>query len=263
MAGYTFEGWFTAENGGSKIEGTHEVQITADTTYYAHWRANVICLTLSNGFDGEISNTLDGDKERAATETPGTHYVYFTYNVDTYYTGYNYQTGEFSGELTTGKIVPPQLRGHTFDGYFTNDLTPVQYILANGGFTSNPYIAITEDTTLYAHWTVDTYWVTFNANGGEIDTNNILTNGQKEVTYASTYGALPTATLSGVQNIGWFTAPYNGVEITASTVVTDAADGQVLYAHYPTKVEVDYDGNLYYFPDFATAVTFVNTETND
>jgi len=33
--GYTFDGWFTARDGGSKI--TADTVVTADVTYYAHW----------------------------------------------------------------------------------------------------------------------------------------------------------------------------------------------------------------------------------
>ena len=35
--GYTFDGWYTAASGGSKIESTTTVGITANQTLYAHW----------------------------------------------------------------------------------------------------------------------------------------------------------------------------------------------------------------------------------
>ncbi len=36
--GYTFEGWFTAKKGGSKITGRRTPSITKNVTYYAHWK---------------------------------------------------------------------------------------------------------------------------------------------------------------------------------------------------------------------------------
>lgn len=38
--GYTFLGWYTAPTGGTQITSGDVVQITSDTIYYAHWKAN-------------------------------------------------------------------------------------------------------------------------------------------------------------------------------------------------------------------------------
>lgn len=38
--GYSFEGWFTAANGGKKITSSMTVTLTADQTLYAHWTPN-------------------------------------------------------------------------------------------------------------------------------------------------------------------------------------------------------------------------------
>ena len=38
--GYTFLGWYTAPSGGTQVTSGDVVQITSDTIYYAHWKAN-------------------------------------------------------------------------------------------------------------------------------------------------------------------------------------------------------------------------------
>lgn len=81
--------------------------------------------------------------------------------------------------------------------------------------------------TLYAKCTPNNYTVTFNAttNGGSVSTTS------KSVTYGSTYGSLPTASKSGYNFIGWFTAASGGTKVTASTIV-NITKNQTLYAQY-------------------------------
>ena len=108
--------------------------------------------------------------------------------------------------------------GYTLAGWYTAE---------TGGDlrTATDVVSITANTTLYAHWTPNTYTVTFNANGGTTPTAT------KDVTYASAYGTLPTPTRTGYAFLGWFTDPDSGTQITAGTVVTITA-AQTLYAHW-------------------------------
>lgn len=73
-----------------------------------------------------------------------------------------------------------------------------------------------------------TYTVTFNANGGSVDTTS------KTVTAGSTYGTLPTPTRSGYKFLGWFTSASGGTQITSSTTVSLSAN-QTLYAHWDAQ----------------------------
>ena len=70
-----------------------------------------------------------------------------------------------------------------------------------------------------------TFTVTFNANGGSVDTSS------KSVTNGSTYGTLPTPKRSGYTFQGWFTAASGGSKITSSSTVNLSAN-QTLYAHW-------------------------------
>lgn len=48
--GYTFDGWYTAASGGTKITADSKVSITANQTLYAHWKANSYTVTFdANG----------------------------------------------------------------------------------------------------------------------------------------------------------------------------------------------------------------------
>ncbi len=131
---------------------------------------------------------------------------------------------------TYGTLPTTTRTGYTFAGWYTD--------ATSGDLrTADDTVNVTADTTLYAHWTPNTYTVTFNANGGTTPTAT------KDVTYASTYGTLPTPTRTGYAFLGWFTDPDNGTQITAGTVVSITA-AQTLYAHWePMSILRVSDGN--------------------
>lgn len=61
--GYSFSGWYTAASGGSKIESSTKVTITADQILYAHWEANVYKVTFnSNGGKNTAGGAFTNDK---------------------------------------------------------------------------------------------------------------------------------------------------------------------------------------------------------
>ena len=82
--GYTFKGWFTQENGGTKIETSYMPE--SDITLYTQWEANKYTIT----FDGNGVTLEQNSKE-------------VTY-------------GQAYGELPT-----PTKEGYDFDGWYTED----------------------------------------------------------------------------------------------------------------------------------------------
>ena len=108
--------------------------------------------------------------------------------------------------------------GYTFKGWTTN---------ANGNvvYTDKQSIKISASMTLYANWTVDTYPVVFDANGGAVSPAS------KTVTYDSTYGDLPVPTWADHIFVSWFTVENGGTRVTESDKVTITA-AQTLYAHW-------------------------------
>ena len=77
---------------------------------------------------------------------------------------------------------------------------------------------------LYAQWTANKYTVYFDEAGGT-DVSDIT------VTYASTYGTLPTPTKTNYEFLGWYTAASGGTQVTSGTSVTITAN-QTLYAQW-------------------------------
>ena len=117
-----------------------------------------------------------------------------------------------------GILPEPTREGYTFLGWFTG--------LEDGGVVT-PETIVTDDMTIYAHWTVNSYTVTFDANGGEGGTT-------LSRDYGLSLGSLPTPTREGYTFAGWWTAASGGTQITSSTIVT----GNVIYyAHWQKLCE--------------------------
>ena len=117
-----------------------------------------------------------------------------------------------------GTLATPTRTGFTFAGWYT---------AASGGtqVTSNTTVNTASNHSIYAHWTVNNYTITFNPNGGTVDTST------KSVAYGANYGTLPTPARAGYTFDGWYTDVDGGSIVTASTVLTES-HGQTVYAHW-------------------------------
>ncbi|MBQ9887546.1 MAG: InlB B-repeat-containing protein, partial [Lachnospiraceae bacterium] len=260
--GYTFIGWYTAADGGSKVASTEYIP-AEDRTLYAHWTENIYTITYNA--NGGVCNTESqkytyGSNNKytalpTATRTGYTFVGWYTaeeggtkittdtgvaatdrilyahWKAKTYVTKFKGNGGTSTKSSVTLKYgiqygnvltdITATRTGYLFDGWYT---------AAEGGnkVASTDYIQA-EDRTLYAHWTAKTYTVTFNANGGKCDTKT------QQYTYGSSnkYTALPTATRTGYTFTGWYTDIDEGTKITKYTGV--AASDRTLYAHWTAK----------------------------
>ena len=102
-----------------------------------------------------------------------------------------------------GALPLPVRIGYTFVGWFTS---------VSGGTQISESTIVTEDATYYAHWQINQYTVTFNANGGSGGKS-----GKQD--YGSAIVA-PTVTRTGYAFAGWSptvnpTVPANDVTYTA------------------------------------------------
>lgn len=115
--GYSFNGWFTAASGGTKITSTTIVTETADHTIYAQWSITDLAVTLN-------PNT-PSDAATAATVSP---------------TGITVHYNEKYGTLPT-----PVCDGYRFSGWYSQP---------GGGIkiSSNSTVSVPYDHTLYAKW---------------------------------------------------------------------------------------------------------------
>ena len=130
-----------------------------------------------------------------------------------------------------GDLELPKRDGYTFLGWYT---------AATGGtqITKDTNVEVTADQTVYAHWAANSYTVTFNADGGTVNTNS------KTVIFGNAYGELPTPSRSGYTFAGWWTAVDSGEQVNAGSAVKTASD-HVLYAHWVlNSVSVSYQTHV-------------------
>ncbi|MDF2513464.1 MAG: internalin-like protein [Herbinix sp.] len=131
---------------------------------------------------------------------------------------------------TYKELPTPVLENYTFDGWFTTPSGDTKIL-------PTEIVKLLSDDILYAHWTGDSYTVTFDANGGTSSTK------EKDVNYGVTYGSLPTPIRTGYIFDGWFTTLGGHTEVTSKDTVRLKAD-QTLYAHWTVKQPVvTFDGN--------------------
>ena len=132
---------------------------------------------------------------------------------------------------TYGDLELPKRDGYTFIGWYT---------AATGGtqITKDTKVEVTADQTVYAHWASNSYTVTFDADGGTVNTNS------KTVIFGNAYGELPTPTRSGYTFAGWWTAVDSGEQVNAGSAVKTASD-HILYAHWVlNSVSVSYQTHV-------------------
>ena len=283
--GYTFMGWYTAASGGTKVTAISATD-TGNKTCYAQWTANAYTVTFNaNGgsvptasksvtynstygilptptragytFNGWYTAASGGSKVIDSTKvtTASNHTLFAQWTAGTYTVMFNANGGSVSTasksvtyNSTYGILPTPTRTGYTFNGWYT----------ATSGGTkveSSTKVAITAAQTLYARWTVNTYTVTFNANGGSVSTAS------KSVTYDSAYGTLPTPTRTGYTFNGWFTAASGGSKVIDSTKVTTASN-HTLFARWTANtytVTFDANGGSVSNESESTTVTYDST----
>jgi uncharacterized repeat protein (TIGR02543 family) len=171
--GYTFAGWATSAAGtvvhtdGKSVSNLTNTQ-GATVILYAKWTGDTYQITYFDTGGGSFS---------------GSH-------------GANYPTTHTYGTATP--LVSPTKAGYTFGGWFIN---------SNGAGTALTSLAAegyTANITLHAKWTIETYSVTYNANGNSVNgmpTPNPVTN----VEYGTTISKpSPDPTRAGYTFDGWY-----------------------------------------------------------
>lgn len=261
--GYVFLGWFTESdnNSGDKIESGDIVKVPKEQdderevqkTLYAHWEAIIYRVSFdSNGgsaiesinvtyddikenlpvptfegykFEGWYTEREGGSKKETIEKTLNdmTLYAHWTRIKYTIRFDNNDKSGNFTEieeEYGSNYRLPtqPSRTGYTFSGWWTDAST-------GDKITSDQTVDVTEDVTLYAHWTANTYQVSFDSNGGSAIA-------PIDVTYDGTYETLPDATRYGYNFDGWYTESGTKIEKTARVDITD---NMTLYAHWSPK----------------------------
>ena len=231
--GYTFKGWYTAASGGSQVTSSTKMG-AANTTIYAQWTANTVTITFNanGGTQGISEYTL-----------PFTRTV--AYNNDINLT--NHSTFALT---KTGYSAKPNEEWNTkADGTGTSYHQDPEYSWSTFGSTS----ASTKSVSLYANWQINSYTLTYDANGGEVFPTS------KTVVYNSAYGELPRPTRAHYNFDGWFTATVGGEEVSDATIM-HAAD-TTIYAHWTLMdftVTINPSGGRYNGSTNPTEVTTIS-----
>lgn len=116
----------------------------------------------------------------------------------------------------------PTRLGYVFEAWYTEP---------EGGtkITYSTAVNVLADHTVYAHWTPNTYTVTLNPNGGELDGTATIS-----VKCDQAYGELPTPTKEGKVFAGWYIHSEDDGEIKVNkdTTVPALVASHTLYAHW-------------------------------
>lgn len=105
LIGYTFDGWFTELTGGKQITSTTKVDISENTTLYAHWTINSYDVTLDVSGKGTVDPTLLSVNYGSSSDiqvTPGENSYL---NEITCNNGYTASRFEASKSATDSQIV--------------------------------------------------------------------------------------------------------------------------------------------------------------
>jgi uncharacterized protein (TIGR02145 family)/uncharacterized repeat protein (TIGR02543 family) len=222
QSGYGLLGWYSDSLLTAAF--SFSTPVTSSITLYAKWTANLYIVTFnSNGGSSVPNQTVVYNSVATQPTSPiRTGYIlsgwyldsvltsvfnfstpitasitlYAKWTINTYTVNFNSNGGSTVASQTIPfnslSVVPspaPTMAGNSFSGWYSDST------LTNAFNFSTP---ITAAITLYAKWTINTYTVSFNSNGGSVVTN-------QTVAYNST-ATLPTPapTKTGYSLVGWY-----------------------------------------------------------
>ncbi|WP_214626762.1 InlB B-repeat-containing protein [Paenibacillus agaridevorans] len=258
--GYAFGGWYTDEELTEPYVFT--TVVTGNVTLYAKWTISVYTVSFeSNGGNAVEATTVEhGDTVEAPEAPTRTGYAFggwytdeeltepyvFTTTVTghvTLYAKWTLNTYTVSFESNGGSAVEavtvehgdtveapeaPARTGYAFGGWYTDEELTEPYV-----FTTT----VTGHVTLYAKWTLNTYTVSFESNGGNAVEATTVEHGD-------TVEAPEAPARTGYAFGGW----YTDEELTEPYVFTTTVTGHVtLYAKWTAQVtETPNEGGTVY-----------------
>ena len=189
--GYTFTEWNTKKDGtGTTYSDGQVINTNSDITLYAQWQEKEYIITYKSN-NGTNETKIQNIKENTLT---------------------NLIKNTFEKE------------GYTFIGWNTKE---------NGtgiSYTDEQIVNIDNDLTLYAQWLINTYKITFDANGGtgQMDSINALYNVSTKITKN-------TFVKTGYTFAGWNTADNGEGTSYSDEQMVNLKDNLILYAQWQEK----------------------------
>ncbi|MBR5897352.1 MAG: InlB B-repeat-containing protein, partial [Lachnospiraceae bacterium] len=260
LEGHTFKGWFTDLAGGSEV--TADTVFTKDETVYAKWSIDTFTVTWKN-YDGMVLETdtaeygtiptFDSPEKLVKAKddefsysfngwTPGISAVKGNVTYTATYTetknkytiifvnedGTELQRSDYEyGTMPSYNETPTKASVGNRNYYFAGWTPSIEMVTGNATYKAT----FSEKEIIYT--------LTFDANGGEVNTKSLTTNSQFKL------NSLPTPKLEGYTFKGWFTNLADGVEVTKDTVF---AKDETVYAKWSintyTVTWKNYDGTV-------------------
>jgi uncharacterized repeat protein (TIGR02543 family) len=232
QTGYTFNGWYTEQSGGSKVTSGSKVLTPYNHMIYAHWSINK--LAIHYNANGGI---LASDSEYYLADNSD---IYIKSTNDFAGNNWNYDYAGKNGLVNPGTFKISRT-GYNFTGWSLSKTADTIYDPHDNTIRSQdlyPDLKTKSGTVkLFARWEARKYKVNFDANGGEVSPANIT------VSYDSKYTGMPEPTRKGYNFNGWYTDPEGGTAISANTKVQITSD-QTLYAHWDKeKMLISFNAN--------------------
>ena len=256
--GYSFQGWATSASGSVAYAAGAKYTANAAVTLYAIWKANTYTVKYdANGGSGAPSSqtkTYGTALKLSSTKPTRTGYsfqgwatsasgsvayaagasytsnsavtLYAVWKINTYAVTYNANGGsgvpssqtKTYGKTLTLSSTKPTRTGYAFVSWNTKSDGSGTSYASGASYTANAAI------TLYAIWKINTYTITYNANGGTLGSVKTQTK-----TYGTALKLTGTATRSGYTFKGWATSSSGSVTYTSGASYTANATA-TLYA---------------------------------
>ena len=223
MTGFSFKGWYK-EASCTNAWNFYSDTVTADTTLYAKWVINSYTVSFdSQGgnavgnesiyYNGKVlkpsdptmtgysfggwykdagcTNPWDFNNDTVTADTT----LYAKWNINSCTLSFDSQGGSAVGNESinyngkAAKPADPTMTGYSFGGWFKEASCTNPWDFNNDVVTSN--------TTLYAKWILNSYFVSFNTQGGSLIGNEIIDYGTKVAKPAD-------PTMTGYSFSGWY-----------------------------------------------------------
>ncbi len=202
-AGHTFGGWYSDSDFGTSFDFSTER--TETTTVYVKWNINSYTVTFNTNGGSSVNQqtVVYGNKAtEPTTPTKDGHTFDGWYKDEALTTPWNFGTDTVSANTTVyakwltnytvtfnsngGSLLDPQAvadthkliepttptkDGYTFDGWYKDEALTTAWDFGTD--------TISDNTTVYAKWNINSYTVTFNTNGGSSVISQTVVYGNK------------------------------------------------------------------------------------
>ncbi|WP_338118536.1 InlB B-repeat-containing protein [Paenibacillus qinlingensis] len=257
--GYVFGGWYS--DSALTIAYDFTTPVTADITLYAKWMNSYTVSFSSDGGTAVADQTVNEGAKATAPGAPTKEGFVFGgwYGDSNLTTAYDFTTAVVTADITLyakwtidiknsytvsfvsnggtavadqtvdeGAVAAapnaPTRVGYTFNGWYSDSNLTSTY-----GFT----VAVTGNITLYAKWTINSYTVSFNSNGGSAVSS-------QPVNYSGMSAAPDAPTRQGFVFSGWYS---DLAGTNAYVFTTPVTANMTLYAKWTASYTVSFDSN--------------------